>query len=62
MEKDTPAGFKSVKDFEKYSQSAYDELKDELDRYGRIVQAIASSNAVTMVRINGQELAVARAL
>lgn len=58
----SPTGFKSVKDFENYSHSSYDQLKDELERYGKIVQAIASSNAKTTVVICGQEYTVARAL
>ena len=58
----SPAGFKSVKDFDNYAQASYNELKDEMERYGKIVQAIADSNAKTRVNICGQEYTVARAL
>lgn len=57
-----PVGFKSKKAFEDYARSCYDEIRDELDRYDRIVQAIADSNAVTKVTICGREYTVARAL
>lgn len=57
-----PVGFKSIKEFEDCSKSSYDEIRDELDRYGRIVQAIADSNARTRVVICGEEYTVARAL
>ncbi|MDE5833358.1 MAG: hypothetical protein K2H64_10350 [Desulfovibrio sp.] len=57
-----PAGFKSVKEFENDARSSYDSIRDELARYDRITQAIAESNAVTTVEIDGVQYTVARAL
>lgn len=57
-----PAGFKSIREFDEYCRSSHDQIRDELDRYDRIVQAIADSNAKTKVVIDGTEYTVARAL
>lgn len=57
-----PVGFKNIRDFDAYCRSNYDELRDELARYNRIVQAIAESNSKTEVTICGERLTVTRAL
>lgn len=57
-----PPGFKSVDDFKKQARSDMDSLRNDMENYSRISQAIADSNAKTVVTVAGREYSVARAL